>query len=224
MCIRDSLWSVVQTHQTLKRLRILEIEAENAEGETLEGADAEAAFAPAIFQEALANNRVLTEVGISGNNDPDKSLAEAVGRAIVGHPTLRELDVNDAAGLEGLPQNDSLEKITVVTHNEADVTRLVSILEAVANRPRPKKRSADGTVTLRQLTLKSLEIFPGLARYRDGFDAVLDCLARNYDRLPLEEITLSFRSTWESPSALLCLLYTSPSPRDLSTSRMPSSA
>ena len=31
-------------------------------------------------------------------------------------------------------------------------------------------------------------------------------------------------STWEDETSMACLLYTSPSPRDLSTSRMPSSA
>ena len=34
----------------------------------------------------------------------------------------------------------------------------------------------------------------------------------------------NFRTQKTNPSLILCLLYTSPSPRDLSTSRMPSSA
>ena len=41
----------------------------------------------------------------------------------------------------------------------------------------------------------------------------------------LDEITeTSIRVTGSIPNDLNCLLYTSPSPRDLSTSRMPSSA
>ena len=32
------------------------------------------------------------------------------------------------------------------------------------------------------------------------------------------------KSTWGAEGDIFCLLYTSPSPRDLSTSRMPSSA
>ena len=47
----------------------------------------------------------------------------------------------------------------------------------------------------------------GLARFEDGFDFLVEMLDAAFEIA--EEI---------------CLLYTSPSPRDLSTSRMPSSA
>ena len=41
---------------------------------------------------------------------------------------------------------------------------------------------------------------------------------------PTVEVDLCGHATLASAKALFCLLYTSPSPRDLSTSRMPSSA
>ena len=48
---------------------------------------------------------------------------------------------------------------------------------------------------------------------------------------PMEDIFDDFKKKiipgmthWQHPSFFACLLYTSPSPRDLSTSRMPSSA
>ena len=54
--------------------------------------------------------------------------------------------------------------------------------------------------------------------------------AADYDRafmfMPLEQQQLFFgkEGVWDAIEIKVCLLYTSPSPRDLSTSRMPSSA
>ena len=50
---------------------------------------------------------------------------------------------------------------------------------------------------------------------------------RAKDRVLIEGVNLvkkHERKTQENPQGSICLLYTSPSPRDLSTSRMPSSA
>ena len=44
------------------------------------------------------------------------------------------------------------------------------------------------------------------------------------DKKPLEDIAILFRTNSQCRHLEICLLYTSPSPRDLSTSRMPSSA
>ena len=41
---------------------------------------------------------------------------------------------------------------------------------------------------------------------------------------PVAEVVRAFADTGGAPGVKACLLYTSPSPRDLSTSRMPSSA
>ena len=40
----------------------------------------------------------------------------------------------------------------------------------------------------------------------------------------LKDKSIKFWSLWQDEKLMGCLLYTSPSPRDLSTSRMPSSA
>ena len=56
---------------------------------------------------------------------------------------------------------------------------------------------------------------PQAARYHTGVE--------NEAMLPLDEVTAAAR-TAKAHGATRCLLYTSPSPRDLSTSRMPSSA
>ena len=53
-------------------------------------------------------------------------------------------------------------------------------------------------------------------------DMKIKAFAETTDRVPLADPTYKFDP--ETTLAILCLLYTSPSPRDLSTSRMPSSA
>ena len=68
----------------------------------------------------------------------------------------------------------------------------------------------------------SVKSMPGRAFY---FETYLPEYAAIYDKLPIS----AFVSRPETPSPDMdlpnfCLLYTSPSPRDLSTSRMPSSA
>ena len=51
-------------------------------------------------------------------------------------------------------------------------------------------------------------------------------MAMDINSIPLEQVDVSNPSIFESDTwqPWFCLLYTSPSPRDLSTSRMPSSA
>ena len=55
---------------------------------------------------------------------------------------------------------------------------------------------------------------------------VYELVSSLYKRFPDQDITIHAHSTFgEAPVCYMaCLLYTSPSPRDLSTSRMPSSA
>ena len=66
----------------------------------------------------------------------------------------------------------------------------------------------------------------------DSLDHVFTITNTGTDTLNISEIDIplaAFSQIWEGPTATVlepgaCLLYTSPSPRDLSTSRMPSSA
>ena len=65
-----------------------------------------------------------------------------------------------------------------------------------------------------------------VARVRREGDDALRALARELDGVDLDALEVP-RARWQSALDALsptCLLYTSPSPRDLSTSRMPSSA
>ena len=55
----------------------------------------------------------------------------------------------------------------------------------------------------------------------DQINALAGCCGRWSDRIPDAE---RLREAGFDPQSKVCLLYTSPSPRDLSTSRMPSSA
>ena len=48
--------------------------------------------------------------------------------------------------------------------------------------------------------------------------------ATNQTDAPVEEVDILVVGGGKAGKSLACLLYTSPSPRDLSTSRMPSSA
>ena len=52
----------------------------------------------------------------------------------------------------------------------------------------------------------------------------LDVVVRDLDENAAQPLIDAGASFGESPKQMACLLYTSPSPRDLSTSRMPSSA
>ena len=61
-------------------------------------------------------------------------------------------------------------------------------------------------------------VLEGLARHKDELGGAL-CPCRHYEDKEAE-VAQAF---WNCP-CVPCLLYTSPSPRDLSTSRMPSSA
>ena len=51
-----------------------------------------------------------------------------------------------------------------------------------------------------------------------------DIITRRNNRLELTPKAQEFAETIRTALGMICLLYTSPSPRDLSTSRMPSSA
>jgi len=73
------------------------------------------------------------------------------------------------------------------------------------------------SVEIEFLKLYSLPSEPGI-RLDTGVQ-ILPCIAR-YE----QQIALSWLSLPNIEPSKLCLLYTSPSPRDLSTSRMPSSA
>ena len=69
-------------------------------------------------------------------------------------------------------------------------------------------------------TWEDRQLFPELASADPRFETGLDLLEQDHEVL---DETLD-RFTRASNRYLNCLLYTSPSPRDLSTSRMPSSA
>ena len=58
----------------------------------------------------------------------------------------------------------------------------------------------------------------------DQASAVSDVYIRNHANLGGAALNIWTQGTYSSPTYKACLLYTSPSPRDLSTSRMPSSA
>ena len=60
-------------------------------------------------------------------------------------------------------------------------------------------------------------------QYLDGFKAGLDWVTDGSNEVDGTKITIEYRDDTGDPDTA-CLLYTSPSPRDLSTSRMPSSA
>ena len=70
-----------------------------------------------------------------------------------------------------------------------------------------------------------------MKKYEEDWDDIQEALGKvSYDFVPEQERNFDADYTpTESPrkfvgEELICLLYTSPSPRDLSTSRMPSSA
>ena len=56
---------------------------------------------------------------------------------------------------------------------------------------------------------------------REGYEFIYKQLDKDFTR---EELFEQFPGARTFPQIKVCLLYTSPSPRDLSTSRMPSSA
>ena len=62
--------------------------------------------------------------------------------------------------------------------------------------------------------------------YEKGIDEIIvvDIVASLYRRDPIWSVLRSISNHCYIPITYCCLLYTSPSPRDLSTSRMPSSA
>ena len=67
----------------------------------------------------------------------------------------------------------------------------------------------------------------GIVFYPRYFEMVNDCVEAFFDEalgLPFEDLHDSGAMPTAQIQTKFCLLYTSPSPRDLSTSRMPSSA
>ena len=90
------------------------------------------------------------------------------------------------------------------------------------------KKYATVFVLTMMLSAGCLSAIEDIAEIEDDvIDSVLDWLDSEYPHLdlPARERTSPVLETYGQCEPLLaCLLYTSPSPRDLSTSRMPSSA
>ena len=72
---------------------------------------------------------------------------------------------------------------------------------------------------------------PSISEIKIRFEKEFQILIKNLESISkqdleniLEQQKISQKHVNTRPGAMACLLYTSPSPRDLSTSRMPSSA
>ena len=85
------------------------------------------------------------------------------------------------------------------------------------------KRGADSKILETELRIKELEIKQQakVEKERVGFEKQLHEKEKSLDK---REAQLSQQADGLRKQESICLLYTSPSPRDLSTSRMPSSA
>ena len=64
----------------------------------------------------------------------------------------------------------------------------------------------------------------GFANYKPGYSGSMFAQGTELDAISRGNLTMSIASAQELAQFFPCLLYTSPSPRDISGSRMPSSA
>jgi len=179
---------------------------------------------------SCAANRPLVEIeGLIGRFANDLIIRTDLS----GNPTFRELlhrtreSALTAYSYQDLPFGMLLEELEPRPNSSRNP--LFQVMFILQNAPKEKWQ-------IPELTLSWFPLDPGTAKYdlhvwlriQESLEVTLEYNTDLFEAATIRRMLHQYRTILEemvrNPEGRVCLLYTSPSPRDLSTSRMPSSA